>query len=148
MLSIRPVRPEERAALYGIWRRAVEATHSFLSAEHLALIDEIVRERYLPQAPLLWVAELDGEPAAFAGMAGDELESLFVDPRHTGRGLGRALVEYLAPQRVEVNEQNEGARGFYERLGFRVQARRPVDSGGLPYPILELRRAEPANVKK
>jgi len=148
MLTLRLARQEERAALHGLWRRSVEATHTFLTPEHLAQIDLVVRDQYLPHAQPLWVAELDGALVAFAAMAGAELESLFVEPSHAGRGIGRALVERLRPERVEVNEQNEGARGFYERLGFVVTGRRAVDSGGLPYPILELRRAGSANVKK
>jgi putative acetyltransferase len=45
---------------------------------------------------------------------------------------------------VDVNEQNEPARRFYEALGFVAAGRSPLDDNGLPYPILHLRRDAPA----
>lgn len=77
--------------------------------------------------------------AAFAGIDGDMLEMLFVAPQARGKGVGRQLVEYLVRERgirrVEVNEQNAQAAGFYARLGFRVTGatRRSVGQA-LPYP--------------
>lgn len=77
--------------------------------------------------------------AAFAGVAGDMLEMLFVAPGARGKGLGRELVEYLVRhagvRRVDVNEQNPQAAGFYERMGFRVTGRDTTDPSGKPYPI-------------
>lgn len=65
--------------------------------------------------------------AAFAGIDGDMLEMLFVAPQARGKGVGRQLVEYLVRERgirrVDVNEQNAQAAGFYARLGFRVTGR-------------------------
>lgn len=80
--------------------------------------------------------------AAFAGVAGDMLEMLFVAPGARGKGLGRELVEYLVRhacvRRVDVNEQNPQAAGFYEQMGFRVMGRDATDPSGKPYPILHL----------
>ena len=44
---------------------------------------------------------------------------------------------------LDVNEQNPQARGFYERMGFRVEGRSPVDDAGRPFPQLHMRLAEP-----
>lgn len=70
------------------------------------------------------------------------LEMLFVAPHARGKGLGRQLVEYLVRERgirrVDVNEQNTQAAGFYARLGFRATGRDATDSSGRPYPILHL----------
>ena len=41
---------------------------------------------------------------------------------------------------VNVNEQNASGAGFYQRLGFEVIGRSPVDDAGRPYPLLHLRR--------
>jgi putative acetyltransferase len=84
-------------------------------------------------------------PVAFLGGSGREIESLFVDPSAHGRGVGRLLTEAFdatgeGELRVEVNEQNHGARAFYERLGFRVIGRSPLDGQGRPYPLLQLAR--------
>ena len=57
--------------------------------------------------------------AAFAGIDGDMLEMFFVAPQARGKGVGRQLVEYLVRERgirrVDVNEQNVQAAGFYAR---------------------------------
>lgn len=64
---------------------------------------------------------------AFAGVAGDMLEMLFVAPGMRGKGFGRQLVNHITRhcgvRRVDVNEQNPQAAGFYERMGFRTAGR-------------------------
>lgn len=61
------------------------------------------------------------------------LDELFVLPAHRGAGLAkRALAEAealcrsegLLTLRLEVNDDNERARGIYERAGYRVHPRR------------------------
>lgn len=70
------------------------------------------------------------------------LEMLFLAPHARGKGLGRRLVEHVighcGVRRVDVNEQNTQAAGFYARLGFRATGRDATDSSGRPYPILHL----------
>jgi len=109
------------------------------------VIDRIVAEDYLPSAKLVVAANSDDVPVAFLGGSGDEIESLFVDPSVYGQGVGRLLVEDFASGRegqlrVDVNQQNAGARIFYERLGFRIDGRSPNDGEGRPYPLLHLVR--------
>lgn len=40
--------------------------------------------------------------------------------------------------KVDVNEQNNHALGFYEHIGFKVVGRSPLDGQGEPYPILHM----------
>ena len=79
---------------------------------------------------------------AFAGVAGDMLEMLFVAPGMRGKGFGRQLVNkitrHCGVRRVDVNEQNPQAAGFYERMGFRTAGRDAADPSGRPYPILHM----------
>ena len=131
--------------LLEIWRRAVAATHDFVTPEDRAAIDRAVAEEYLPSAELLVAITPDDAPVAFLGGSGREIESLFVDPAVHGRGAGRLLLDHFdrsgeGELSVEVNEQNEGARAFYERLGFRVVGRSALDGQGRPYPLLRLVR--------
>lgn len=79
---------------------------------------------------------------AFAGVAGEMLEMLFVAPGARGKGAGRQLVNHVTRhcgvRRVDVNEQNPLAAGFYERMGFRTTGRDAADPSGRPYPILHM----------
>lgn len=161
--------PAELDALTDLWEASVRATHDFLAPEDIPFFRETVRRGALPAVKLYVVRETGdgsgtaGQPtepdgsvkpegscisrapggfAAFAGVAGDMLEMLFVTPAMRGKGLGRELVEYLVRhagvRRVDVNEQNPQARGFYERMGFRVTGRDATDPSGKPYPILHM----------
>ena len=143
--SIRRSQPADVPALLRIWRRSVDATHDFLSGEDRAAIDRAVAHDYLPFAQFLVAIDPEGAPVGFLGSTGREIDSLFVDPAVHGRGVGRLLVESFARSavgslRVEVNEQNAGACAFYERLGFRVTGRSPLDGQGRAYPLLQLER--------
>ena len=142
MTSIRASRPDEAGRLFEIWQAAVAATHDFVSPADKAEIAVIVREQYLQSAPLWVVVDTDDRPLGFMGMTGSTMDSLFIDPEHAGRGLGRAMVDHarsLASNlSVDVNEQNRSAVGFYRRLGFREAGRSPLDDGGRPYPLLHM----------
>ena len=79
------------------------------------------------------------------GIDGDAVDALFVTPEYCGKGIGRALMEHAETEfgtcRVDVNEQNPQALGFYLHLGYIVEARSPLDGQGLPFPILHLRKS-------
>ncbi len=145
MITIRPSAPQDLPALFRIWESAVRATHSFLTGEDMDFYAGQVRDHYLPSG-VFWVAAgRDGEPKGFLGMTGAKIDALFIDPSCHGQGIGRALVDHAAllagdDLAVDVNEQNEGARAFYERLGFRRVGRSALDEAGQPYPILHLAR--------
>ncbi|ENH9207696.1 GNAT family N-acetyltransferase, partial [Vibrio vulnificus] len=44
----------------------------------------------------------------------------------------------LGVTKVDVNEQNPQAVGFYEHMGFKVVSRSPLDDMGKPFPILHM----------
>lgn len=98
-------------------------------------------DRRLPQKIRRGAGKFGGF-TAFAGVAGDMLEMLFVAPGARGKGFGRQLVNYVTRhcgvRRVDVNEQNPQAAGFYERMGFRSAGRDAADPSGRPYPILHM----------
>ncbi|MDC9822218.1 acetyltransferase [Devosia sp. ZB163] len=141
MIMIRPSRPDEGARIIEIWRGAVDATHHFLTPEDRLAIDEMVCG-FLPQAPLWLAVDENDYPLAFMLIDGGHMEALFVDPAWRGTGIGAALVRHgltLHPRMTtDVNEQNEQAVRFYERMGFRQTGRSPVDGQGRPYPLIHL----------
>ena len=121
--------PAELEALTDLWERSVRATHGFLAPEDIAFFRRMVREEALPGVEELHVIrdEKNGF-AAFAGVEAGKLEMLFVEYLIARRGV----------RRVDVNEQNAQAAGFYARMGFRVVSRSETDPSGRPYPILHL----------
>lgn len=133
--------PDELDRLTAIWEASVRATHTFLAPEDILFYRRIVRTEALP-AVELYVIRDGGRFAAFAGIDRDMLEMLFVAPESRGRGFGSALVRHLVREcgirRVDVNEQNAQAAGFYAHMGFRVASRDERDPTGRPYPILHL----------
>ena len=129
--------------LLEVWERSVRATHLFLSAGEVAEIKPYVPQalREVPRLIVAW--REDGTPVGFMGIDGQKLEMLFLAPEERGRGLGGKLVRYGVERfdirEVTVNEQNPQARGFYERMGFRVCQQSELDEQGRPYPILDMR---------
>jgi putative acetyltransferase len=147
--TIRRDHPSEHPALVALWERSVRATHDFLTDADIVGLRPRVVDALDDEALELWVlADGTDAPIGFMGLAGDDITALFLDPDHRGRGGGRRLVAHAQALRrgaltVDVNEQNPGARGFYEALGFTVAGRSPLDGDGRPFPLLHMRRPEP-----
>ena len=134
-LHIRRARPTETGLVLSLIRELakyekllheVEATEAMIDA---ALFGD---------NPLLFceIAEWNGEPAGFAvwvgnfstfcGRSGIYLEDLFVRPAYRGKGIGKALLAYLAKLCVEkgwarlqwsVLDWNTPSIAFYKSLG-------------------------------
>ena len=130
---------------YEIWAKAVDSTHGFLSPQHRAEIDILVREQFLPNAKLWLAVRPDDQAIGFLVMDGDMIDALFVDPAVHGQGVGSLLLDHAAtlagpPLRVEASEQAANALPFYLARGFRIVGRTPTDHDGRPYPLVQLVR--------
>ncbi len=150
MPLVRPPHANERDALLALWERAVRATHHFLAEKDIAFYRPMVRE-FLASPMELWIAAKSGAntPLGFMGLdvaSGTTLqwkvEALFVDPAHSRQGIGTLLLRHArllkGRLRLDVNEQNEGARLFYSRLGFLEAGRSPCDGAGKPFPLIHM----------
>lgn len=123
-----------------IWTSAVEHTHDFLKREDF--------EYYQEQLPFyfeqvnLWGYEQEGLLVGFIGVAEESLEMLFIHNDYRGKGVGKILTRYgmdsLKVSKVDVNEQNAQAVGFYTHLGFGATGRSEYDGQGKAYPILHM----------
>src|ERR687894_167754 len=94
MTSIRSSRSNDVPRLLALWRDAVQATHHFVAASHLAAIERQVAEEYLPAADLLVAVDEKDRPLGFMGLTGSHIDALFVDPARHGSGVGRTLIEH------------------------------------------------------
>ncbi|HEX7815176.1 acetyltransferase [Dyella sp.] len=143
-MQIRLSTPDERDSLVAIWRSAVEATHTFLSAQDIESIEPIVRDMALVHLEV-WVLCEHDTPIGFMGLEGNKVEALFIAPAHAGKGGGRRMLAHAralkGPLFVDVNEQNPAATAFYLANGFTIQGRSPIDTEGRPFPLLHLAQA-------
>ncbi|MCO6435550.1 MAG: GNAT family N-acetyltransferase [Phycisphaerae bacterium] len=144
-MTIRRTVPQDRDILFDIWLRSVRATHDFVSEEHIQSFIPKVREHLLSTEHEFWVlCDDEGTIMGFMGISGSNIDTLFLAPEHFRRGGGRALLEHAmsicgSQLTLDVNEQNVGARRFYEACGFVVERRSELDGNGLPYPLLHMR---------
>ncbi len=132
--------PADVAALLDVWESSVRATHAFLREEDIAALRGEI-PGYFGLVELWTARDESGKIAAFAGIAEDSLEMLFVRAEAQGNGLGRALLRRALARgvtRLDVNEQNPQALGFYEHMGFAVTGRSALDGQGRPYPLLHM----------
>lgn len=140
-MIIRKGLPADNPALTALWRRSVEATHTFLTGEDIRSIEAELETVYLP-AVEVWICDIGGEPAGFMGLDGAKVEMLFVEPERRGQGVGTRLLDHArrlcGRLLVDVNEQNPQARGFYLRYGFRIVGRSSTDSAGRPFPLIHM----------
>ncbi len=139
-IMIRKIKVTDYPRLIEIWESAVLNTHGFLKEE-----DFLYFKKQLPvyfQYVTLFGFEQEGVLVGFMGIADGNLEMLFVDNDCRGTGIGKQLIVYaianLQVTKVDVNEQNTQAVGFYKYMGFSIVGRSELDGEGKEYPILHM----------
>lgn len=135
---------EDFPILIEIWERSVRATHHFLPESEIKELKPLILNEYF-QHVLLHQYIQDNQIIGFIGTSPDNIEMLFIEPDFRGQGIGKALtlfaIEKLNIQKVDVNEQNPQAVGFYQKLGFEVISRSELDGQGKAYPLLYLKHS-------
>lgn len=124
-----------------VWESSVKATHHFLPEDYFQHIRSLF-QTFLPAVDLYVDFDESGKITGFLGVADGKIEMLFLHPRNIGAGIGRSFTHFAIDQlqvtKVDVNEQNEKAVAFYQRMGFRIVKRNETDGLGKPFPILEM----------
>lgn len=137
---IRRIEVADYPRLVEIWESAVVNTHDFLKKEDFLYYKKRVPS-YFPYVSLFGF-EQDDKLVGFIGISGGNMEMLFIDNDYRGKGVGRQLVLYAISEldvtKVDANELNIQAVGFYEHMGFHVVARSELDNEGKAYPILHM----------
>jgi len=143
-ILIRAYKASDLATLSAIWLDASRRVHTFLGDERLRQQQKLVESAYLPESET-WVATRNAEPIGFIGLIDNFIGALFVAPNLQGHGVGRLLVAHAHKLKgeleLEVYAANEGARAFYERLGFDEVSREATDDEGLPFVVARMRLA-------
>ncbi|THF53536.1 GNAT family N-acetyltransferase [Flavobacterium supellecticarium] len=124
-----------------LWEASVRATHTFLTEADIQYYKPLILNEYL-KAVSLFCTRDHNEIRGFIGLDDDKIEMLFIRPDYRGKGVGKALLDFAVKKqnarKVDVNEQNVQAVGFYEYLGFKTVKREPLDPNGKPFPILSM----------
>ncbi|MDQ1163177.1 putative acetyltransferase [Chryseobacterium sp. SORGH_AS 447] len=139
--QIRPATSEDYPRIMEIWESAVKATHDFLAEEDFNYFKQAIPNEYLPNLTVYLITK-NGQPQGFASVADGNLEMLFIHNDSRGKGLGKKLFRFMKETtsltKVDVNEQNPQAIGFYEKMGFTKSGRSEKDGSGKPYPIIHM----------
>jgi len=122
-----------------LWEQSVRATHRFLPEDYLQHI-KILLPSILPAVQLFINLDEHENITGVLGVAEKKIEMLFIHPVSMGQGIGKQLtlfaVHELQSDKVDVNEQNSQALGFYDHMGFVIAGRSETDGLGKPFPLL------------
>lgn len=125
-----------------VWEASVRATHHFLKEEDILFYKQLIPS-FLPKVNLFVLLE-EGKIQGFIGINEGMVDMLFISPESRGKGWGKKMMEWADANytinKVDVNEQNEQAFGFYKRMGFVQVGRSEKDGFEKEYPILHLER--------
>ncbi len=128
--------------ILAVWERAVLATHDFLTAQDFQEIKTFLQQFDFTTLEVYCLIRQE-KISGFMAIHDRKLEMLFIDSDYFGIGLGRSLLDYavqvLDVDRVDVNEQNIQAVGFYKKMGFQVVDRSETDDQGRNYPLLHMK---------
>lgn len=140
-LTIEKPLPSDFDEITDVWEASVRATHDFLKEEDILFFRPLIRNEYL-RAVDLFTIRIHGRIAGFTGLSEAAIEMLFIHPDFRGNGIGRELLQFAVREKsvtkVDVNEQNTQAVGFYQKMGFMVKSRSETDGLGKPYPLLHM----------
>ena len=132
----------EYQEVVNVWESSVRATHHFLKEEDIEYFKPLILNTYLDAVELRCARNNENKIIGFLGVAEQQLQMLFIDPEYRGEKIGKSLLNYsienLNVTKVDVNEQNEQAVGFYKHCGFEIIGRSELDSSGKPYPTLHM----------
>ena len=126
--TIRVATQDDVATLFAIRTSVVQNHLSVAQMADLGITPQVLAES-IRDAPCAWIAEVDGQPAAFAmvDLAECEVFAMFVLPTHERLGLGRKLMAVAEAVLFEHHttlflitdgRDHIRANGFYQRLGW------------------------------
>lgn len=136
------IKKTEYREVVELWEASVRATHHFLKEEDIEYFKPLILNIFLDAVELKCIKNSDGKIVGFIGVADKNVEMLFIHPEYRGKRIGKTLLDYSINQldvtKVDVNEQNEQAVGFYKHRSFQIINRSESDASGKPYPTLHM----------
>jgi haloacetate dehalogenase len=158
-VAVRPAHEDDVDALYRLGLAAIDqsAAGHYDERQRRAWAARRSRDGHarMVRETTTLVAEIRGEPAGFAsvavrpvgGLQAGEVDQLFVDPRHGGRGVARALLRAVERAAAAaglaelVTHASQRAVPVFEALGYRRVEVETVDLDGVMLTRTLMRRA-------
>ncbi|MBR7631535.1 acetyltransferase [Aeromonas popoffii] len=141
-MQIEQAKTRDHPTLIALWEASVRATHHFLPEAEIDALKPLILENYFAAVDLVCARDEAAGIVGFCSVLDGNIEMLFIAPEARGCGIGRQLLAHAiscqGATRVDVNEQNGQALGFYQRMGFVMTGRSPLDGQGKPYPLLHM----------
>ncbi|MGA6971241.1 MAG: GNAT family N-acetyltransferase [Candidatus Binatus sp.] len=113
---------EDAAAVTHLFRTTFAATYAYFANLHTPEEDLAHFQKVL-QSNHTVVVEKDGEIAGFCAFTPGWVNYLYVLPKYQGSGIGSRLLHQAKSENAELQlwtfQQNQKARNFYERHGFK-----------------------------
>ncbi|MFL6878403.1 GNAT family N-acetyltransferase [Pseudomonas marginalis] len=130
---IRAATQDDVDTLFEIRTSVVQNHLSIEQMAELGITPQLLADS-MREASCVWIAEVDGQPVAFAmvDLAEGEVFAMFVLPSHENLGLGRQLMAVAEAALFEHHDRlfliTDGrdeirANGFYRHLGWSVVER-------------------------
>ena len=132
----REIREEDRAIYYDFVDKFyhTDAVNAPVPTENYEVtFNEMMRSDQYVKG---YIFEMDGSPCGFAllsktfsqeaGGLSVTIEEIYIEPEFRGKGLGTSFFEFLKREipamrfRIEVEDDNDGAKRLYERMGFEL----------------------------
>lgn len=138
--------PQMLTALLDLWEDSVQASHIFLTKQHIAEIKIEVKAALQSSQNIITVTDKK-DFLGFIGVENNKIEMLFVASSVFRKGIGKALLKealerYLKDYPcilVDCSEQNTQGLAFYKSLGFEKVGMSEKDSAGRDFPIVHLK---------
>jgi putative acetyltransferase len=147
-IIIRKYKHDDIDGVLEAWETASNIAHSFLTEEFLERERHDIQNTYLPNADT-WVAEKDEQILGFMALVDHEVEGIFVNSRHHGKGIGKALMNKAYEKHgyleVEVFKKNMIGRQFYSKYGFQYLSKSIHEETG--YEIIRLKFTDHGSFK-
>lgn len=141
-LEIRKYKDLYREQILAVWEKSVLATHDFLGSSDFTEIRALVATINFNDFHVYCLMN-DAFVMGFIGVLDKKIEMLFLHPQYFGQGFGKQLLDFavteLAADKVDVNEQNGMAVGFYKKYGFETFERTEKDDQARDYPLLRMK---------
>jgi putative acetyltransferase len=144
-VTIRPAGAADVEALAGVAARSYRFAFLPIIGEG-GLAERRVgffKRRFGAEWPSVRLLEIEGRTLGFHQLRDGRIDMLFVEPTRLGGGLGAALLadaEERGAVELECFRDNDRARRFYERHGWRLADSYHRDFAGGRYPFVQYRK--------